>query len=223
MSDYLQVVYSSETRPPSDYPFQLAEYLAERLQIQAGSRLLELGPGRGEVLSGFRRLGIDCFGADASQYAGSLCPGIPIAVVDLDATGLPFEDDSFDVIFSKSLFEHLQDPLATMREAIRVLKPGGEVICMVPDWESNYKIYFDDFTHRTPFTRFALSDLLKIAGFEHTNVEKFRQLPIVWRSRTAKVVSRTVGLFAPRRSRIKFVRWSRELMLLGTGRKPDGS
>ena len=71
-----------------------------------------------------------------------------IEICDVERTGLPFADDSFDIVFSKSFVEHLHSPETYFEEAFRVLKPGGVMLTMVPDWEANYKTYFDDFTHR---------------------------------------------------------------------------
>ncbi|WP_051946082.1 methyltransferase domain-containing protein [Verrucomicrobium sp. BvORR106] len=45
---------------------------------------------------------------------------------------LPFKDNSFDAVFSIAVLEHVKDPFRCAREIIRVLKPGGELICAVP-------------------------------------------------------------------------------------------
>ncbi len=100
-----------------------------------------------------------------------------------------------------------------------MLKPGGLLLTLVPDWESNYKIYFDDFTHRTPFTKVALSDAYQMYGFQNVQVFKFRQLPILWRYPIFNYVSMLIAPFVPVRTKTKFFRWSRELMLVGVGRK----
>ena len=53
-----------------------------------------------------------------------------------DATkGLPFADDSVDVIYSSHMFEHLDQPgaRAFLSEALRVLEPGGRIRLVVPD------------------------------------------------------------------------------------------
>ena len=59
----------------------------------------------------------------------------------------------FDVIFSKSLVEHFYYPEKIYQEMHRVLKNGGIIITMTPDWEINYKTFYEDYTHRTPFSK----------------------------------------------------------------------
>ncbi len=136
---------------------------------------------------------------------------------------LPFDDNSFDILFSKSFIEHLSDPSNYLDEAFRVLKPGGMLLTLVPDWESNYKIYFDDYTHRTPFTLVSLNDAYKMFGFEQIEVFKFRQLPIVWKYPALNYFCAAISPFIPVRVNNKFLRWSRELMLVGAARKPKDS
>jgi len=47
---------------------------------------------------------------------------------------LPFDDSSFDTVFSHALLEHLKEPVKAMVELRRVLKPGGTVGLCTPDW-----------------------------------------------------------------------------------------
>jgi SAM-dependent methyltransferase len=49
----------------------------------------------------------------------------------MDATRLKFPDNTFDVIYSFDVFEHLPDPAAVTRESIRVLRPGGALLIFV--------------------------------------------------------------------------------------------
>jgi SAM-dependent methyltransferase len=48
---------------------------------------------------------------------------------------MPFPDNSFDIVFSLDLFEHLGEPLQALREFHRVVRPGGFVALSTPDWD----------------------------------------------------------------------------------------
>ena len=112
-----------------------------------------------------------------------------------------------------------------VREIYRVVKPRGLVITMVPDWESVYKTFYEDYTHRTPFTTNSLKEIFLINGFDDVKVEKFRQIPFLWSLPWLQPLCSIVALIAPRslRPRSKLVRFSQEVMLLSTATKPDNS
>lgn len=216
---YLTNKYDVKSHPYTDYSRKLCEYLFEEYNFKKGMTMLEPGCGRCEHLKHFRDLGINVKGADISDEALSYVDDIDIKICDLEANGLPYDNDSFDIIYSKSFIEHLSKPEIFLNEAYRVLKKGGLLLTLVPDWEANYKIYFDDFTHKTPFTKISLKDAYNIHGFEKTNVIKFRQLPIVWKYPVLNIFCSVISALVPNRSSIKFLRWSKELMLIGSGYK----
>lgn len=56
----------------------------------------------------------------------------PIADVQMDLHQIPFEDNSFDVVFCNHVLEHVQDDRQCMREIYRVLKPGGWAVLQAP-------------------------------------------------------------------------------------------
>lgn len=217
MADYLKVVYDEKSHPYTSYPEKLVAYLFQSFQMKPGMKFLEAGCGRGEFLLNFKKMGLDCHGVDLSQEAKIFLEksGVPVHVCNAEKEKLPFENDTFDIIYNKSFLEHLREPDHFLREAQRVLKPGGLILCLVPDWESNYKIYFDDFTHRTPFTKVSMEDILKICDFEKISVFKFRQLPILWKYPFLNYFCALISPFVPVRTKSKFFRWSRELMLVG--------
>ncbi len=221
MADYLKVVYDEAKCPYTDYPGKLCAYLFQSFNMRAGMKLLEPGCGRGEFLQHYKELGLDVYGIDISPDAPSYQRDIPVCVCDVENENIPFPDDMFNVIYSKSFLEHLRYPERYLKEAFRILKPGGLSLTLVPDWEANYKIYFDDYTHRTPFTKVSLEDIYKICGFTRVNVIKFRQLPVVWRYPALNVFCAAISPFIPVRTKNKFLRWSRELMLVGSGYKPE--
>ncbi len=223
--DYVAVTYNEKDRPFTQYPDKLARYLSSRYELTKGSKILDLGCGRGEFLRGFIHCGLNGYGVDQSAMAKSICPEAEILQSDLENEPLPYNDNYFDVIYSKSVLEHFYYPEKLVMEIYRVVKPGGLVITMVPDWESVYKTFYEDYTHRTPFTVTSLRDIFLIHGYDDVKVEKFRQLPFLWSLPWLHPFCSLVALIAPRSLRpySKLVRFSQEIMLLATAVKPDNA
>lgn len=221
MPDYIDVIYDEKVRPHTEYPLQLCRYLFNRFKMNRGYKLLDVGCGRGDFLKGFKNLELDVYGLDNEKSHSRMLKDIEVRYANIESEPFPFDNQMFDVVFSKSLIEHLFNPKNFMRECERVLKPAGRVIIMTPDWISQMKIFFDDYTHRQPYTVTAVRDILNIFGFKEVTSEVFYQLPILWRYPLLKILSCILRLFVPvtTKSRIKFVRWSVELMILGTGVK----
>ncbi len=219
MKNYLSVVYNSKSHPYSDYPSKLCSYLFQIFNLKKGMKMLEPGCGRGEFLNNFKKLGLDVVGLDISEESLDYGNDFEVKICNVEKEKLPFDDNTFDVIYSKSFIEHLYHPEKYLEEAYRVLKHGGIMITLVPDWESNFKTYFDDFTHRSPFTHVSLKDAYLMNGFKNVKVFKFRQLPIIWKFPFLNYLSMVISPFVPIRSKIKFLRWSKELMLIGSGGK----
>ncbi len=220
MKDYLNVVYNEKARPYTEYPQKLIYYLFNAFQMEEGMKILEPGCGRGEHLRIFQDLGLDVYGLDLSPEAPSLASDLDIGVCNLETEALPFPDNHFDVIYSKSFLEHLREPGSFLEEAYRVLKPGGLLLSMVPDWESQYKIFYDDYTHVRPFTMVSLKNIKLVTGFEKVEVYKFRQLPMTWKHPILNYLCALISPFIPVRTTVPLLRWSRELMLVSGGRKP---
>ena len=222
--DYVEVIYDENKRPQTIYPGLLARYLFRRFGMKSGDRFLEIGCGRGEFLRGFIECGVDGFGVDRSRVAERYCSDAHLSFVDLEKDSLPYQNDSFDVVYSKSVIEHFYYPEKIFQEIYRVLKPGGLAVTLCPDWEYNYRIYFEDFTHRTPFMQSSLHDIQAMHGFVDIKVEKFRQLPILWEKPGAFLLpfAEITRLLAPDclKAYCKWVRFSKEIMLLSSSFKP---
>ena len=136
--------------------------------------------------------------------------------------GLPqFSDDQFDIVFSKSVLEHFYCPETILAEAVRVLRPGALIISMTPPWRHNYKMFFDDFSHGTPFTKASHSDLQHVVVLEEIKTEYFIQLPKTWKFPVFSSSARILGQLVPDELKLtKTLRFSKEVMLLAAGRKP---
>jgi len=102
-----------------------------------------------------------------------------------DSTDLSrFDDESFDVVFASNLLEHLERPQSDrlLAGARRVLRPGGRLLLMQPNFRLNPGRYFDDFTHVAIFTDQSLQDYLVAQGW-HIVEAKPRFLPLTLKSR----------------------------------------
>ena len=225
-SKYIDVVYSSEKKPFSDYPSKLIKELVKKYEIDLDSSILELGCGRGEFLNEFTNLGMKGYGTDVSGYAKDFCKNAEIKISDITKEKLPYPDNHFDIVYSKSFIEHFYYPEIVFEEAYRVLKPSGKFINLTPEWKYFYKTFYEDYTHRTPFTEKSLKDIHSIYGFKNVQVESFKQLPILWSSNfflrnIFKFLSELTRIFVPEYFRMKFkwIRFSKEIMLLSFATK----
>ena len=67
----------------------------------------------------------------------------PLADVKADICNLPFEENTFDVIFCNHVLEHIPDDTKAMQEMFRILKPGGYGIFQIPQ-DLNRAVTFED-------------------------------------------------------------------------------
>jgi len=111
--------------------------------LRPGMDLLDLGCGPGSITVGLARAAapgrVTAIDREASQIAllvrRAAAEGVSnVEAVAGDALALPLADASVDAVFSHALFEHLPDPVAALREVIRVVRPGGVVVVVSPDW-----------------------------------------------------------------------------------------
>src|SRR5438874_2877382 len=104
-----------------------------RSHVTRGSRVLDLGCGRGGVVELIWRdvkmaAGLD---PDSPSLADHRAAGMP--VVRGVGERMPFVGESFDLIVCLWVLEHLQDPARMLREVHRVLMPGGHFVFLTPN------------------------------------------------------------------------------------------
>ena len=126
----------------------------------SGSELLDIGCGTGWLAEHFPNY----TGIDGSNEAVAIAIGLGRNVMLGNVEDpLPFSDEAFDAVVMKDLLEHLAAPVGLVREAQRVLRPGGLIFACSPDAQ---RWVWDDYTHRRPFTRKSLRLLFADHGFE---------------------------------------------------------
>ncbi len=225
-TDYLKVVYNEERTPKTSYPAKLAGYLSGRFSLKKNGTLLEVGCGRGDFLLAFKNLGFRCSGID-KELDTALSSQVELKKTNLESERFPFEDNTFDVVYHKSVIEHFYSAAHLMKETYRVLKPGGKVVVLTPDWVSQMKVFYEDPTHCRPYDTTSLADTFAMHGFKNVHAEKFHQLPVAWKFPPIKGIAAFLRIFFStpaarafsRFTGIKFFRWAVELMVLGVAEK----
>jgi len=106
---------------------------AFHLPARPGGRLLEVGCGSGDLLAGMRDLGWTARGVDFDPAAVEVARRRGLDVREGDLASCRFPDASFDAVAMVHLVEHVPDPAALLREAARVLAPGGRLSVVTPN------------------------------------------------------------------------------------------
>jgi SAM-dependent methyltransferase len=135
--------------PEQERLVEQAEHWRHRLirdgtALPPGTRLLEVGCGVGAVLAvlgqefpGVRLTGVDIEPKQLEFARGHLRrAGVEATLVEADALALPFRDGSFDHVWMMWFLEHVADPPTVLREARRVLAPGGAVTAIEVDYST---------------------------------------------------------------------------------------
>src|SRR5678816_1072515 len=133
--------------PEQERLVEQAEHWRHRLirdgtRLEPGTRLLEIGCGVGAVLAvlgqefpGIQLVGVDIEPKQLDFARGHLeRAGVEATLVEADAFALPFSAESFDHVWTMWFLEHVPDPPAVLREARRVLVPGGGITAIEVDY-----------------------------------------------------------------------------------------
>ncbi|HMQ34138.1 MAG TPA: class I SAM-dependent methyltransferase [Chloroflexaceae bacterium] len=156
---------------------KLREAVAARAHYASG-RALDLGCGA--------RPYMELFG-HVEQYVGLDLPDVPAADVHGDGQTLPFQSASFDTVLCNEVLEHVPEPARLLREAARVLRPGGVLLLTTPQtWGLHHEPH--DFYR---YTRYGLRHLAAQAGLEVLEVAPTSGLWATLAQRLADTVAHT--------------------------------
>jgi SAM-dependent methyltransferase len=162
----------------------LEPLLRKGLPADTKARILDFGCGDGVLLSVAEKLGYgNLVGIDLSQALIERARRRTSAELHF-GDGMDYlrasPDGAFDAIIAFDVFEHLTRPelLATSREIVRALAPGGRLLLRVPNGASPFfgDIFYGDITHERPYTKESLTMVLAPLGFE--NIEAMEVAPV---------------------------------------------
>jgi SAM-dependent methyltransferase len=132
------------------YPFTVLNKL---LDVKT-AKILEIGSGNGFSLCHGLLQGLDITGIEpgAQGFDGRYLRAVELLkingvdekrLINANAEVLPFEDNTFDAVFSVAVLEHVNDVKKAMSESLRVLKPNGVLWANVPNYSSFYEGHYN--------------------------------------------------------------------------------
>ena len=171
----------------------VAEYLAS--WIPSGAHVLEVGAGYCEWInnvSAARRVALDIW-PDVTRYAAT---GVEPVILDASRDLRTLGAATFDVVLASNVLEHFAPEVAArvVEDIASLLKAGGRLIVIQPNFRHASRHYFDDYTHRAVFTDVSLPNLLKAHGFA-IDVVKPKFLPYSMRNSRLPISAWTVRAY----------------------------
>jgi SAM-dependent methyltransferase len=154
-----------------------ADLIARALSEKSAGRILDLGAGTGILTVRLAKRGFKLAGVDldtralkrARENAG--IEGVEIDFQEGDGASLSWPEKSFDAVTSLNLLHEAADPVAVLREAHRILRPGG--VLVMADMHrglATFSIFWFGFLKF--FSRATLRVLLEEAGFSNIRIHR---------------------------------------------------
>ena len=155
-----------------------ASFIIKILDMKKEDVVLDIGAGPGAHLEDIRRKinGVKCIGIEISETAIKKKLSKELDIRPGDMRKMPFENESFDKIFSLGTVEHVPETEQVLREIYRVLKKNGKIYLTVPNKISffhltkRFKMLIGkwDIGYEKSFTPMEFRKLLHMAGFKNS-------------------------------------------------------
>jgi ubiquinone/menaquinone biosynthesis C-methylase UbiE len=198
--------------PVRDYYEDLWERLPEQLdppdlgrrrefllaEVSRGDRALDVGCGTGEFTAVLAGAGAAAVGVDVAEAAlrraRKAHPELDFRLVAIDGP-LPFDEESFDVVWASEVIEHIADTGRWLSEVHRVLAPGGRLLVSTPSHGrlrvalggvERFSEPLGDHLHL--YTRASLNAVLNEFGFADVRVRSAAGPPLLRRLLLARAV-----------------------------------
>ena len=169
--------------------------------IDEGS-VLDVGGGEGILYTYLKEKDVDYFLIDISEKALKIAESRNIKCKKQDLQKEFDIEDKFDYIVVNEVFEHLFDPLFTLKECVRLLRGGGKLICSFPNEGCLSTILYKrtinswEYPHIREFTGMGnIRKFLDIGGFRITDVRKIGVFPKIHQYIPLGHISKVASVF----------------------------
>ncbi len=165
---------SGRDKGMEDRHWHTAKHALARMPVEAGDTVVDLGCGSGYALRALRETakigrGVGLDGApEMARNAASYTDDDQVDFLVGDFDSLPFATNSVDHVFSMEAFYYAPDPIHTLEELRRILRPGGTFFCAVNYYEENEASHAwqDNISiHMTRWDRSQYRQAFREAGF----------------------------------------------------------
>lgn len=152
---------------------EMIDTFEKKYHIPPFIRILDVGCGQGFALDIFKEKGYRATGVTLGKKDYEVCLRKGLDVHMMDQSFLDFEDNSFEIVWSRHCLEHSFMPLFTIHEYKRVLTRGGFLYIEVPQSETIFN-HENNPNHYSLFTEVVWHSLFRKAGF--SSVDQFKMV-----------------------------------------------
>jgi SAM-dependent methyltransferase len=186
----------------------LIKYIAKEINIGFDKKMLSIGTEDGVHEKEFESWGtFVTILNDKEKY-------------DAEWMHIPYDNNTFDYVFIKSVIEHISNTDLFLSEIHRVLKPGGKVIILTPDYQKQKSFFYDDYTHIKPFTLNSLKMAVQLNGFSLMIARYFYYYRKIWEGKMfPNGLNCRLGYWLTEKTKIKYFRWGSDRQLFVVGIK----
>ena len=126
--------------------------------LKKNKKIIDLGAGDFSFVKVCSEKGLKAEGIDINNN------------IDFEIDKIPKKKKYYDIVTALSVIEHLYSPAIFLNEIIRILKPKGALILVLPNWNYTIKTFYNNPTHVHPYNPDSIYRLLISYGFEQVHV-----------------------------------------------------
>lgn len=172
----------------------IVPFLKGHIELEKGSRVMEIGSAEGGVLKAFVEIGCECLGVELSSSRVKLANEFQKEAVDqgkikfftrdIYEFGAEETNGKFDLIILKDVIEHIHDQDKFMSEVGKFLKDGGAIFYGFPAWRMPYgghqQVCKTKIASKLPYyhilPKFIYKGMLKLFGEQNSKIESLMEI-----------------------------------------------